>query len=122
MRRHAVVTTIVLALLVTACGGGDPAPGPLKAMNVVGNEMTFQAPDRVPAGHYQVSFQNAGKQFHELAFKNPDGKIVARRSIAGGQFINIDVTLTAGTWELACYEPGHYEAGMHKPLIVDKAA
>ena len=48
-------------------------------------------------------------------------KIVTRRSIAAGQFVNLDVSLSAGTWELACYEPGHYEAGMHKQLIVDKA-
>ena len=112
---------LLLTLVAAACGGGDAASGPLKPMNVVGTEMSFTAPDRVPAGHYQVSFQNVGAQYHELAFKNPDGKIVTRRSIAPGQFINLDVKLTEGTWELACYEPGHYEAGMHKQLIVDKA-
>lgn len=121
MLRKASVLALLCALVLGACGGGGEVSGPKKAMTVIGTEMAFSAPDHVAAGNYQVAFQNAGKQYHELAFKNPDGKIVARRSIAGGQFINIDVKLTAGTWELACYEPGHYEAGMHKQLIVDKS-
>lgn len=24
----------------------------------------------------------------------------------------------AGTWEIGCFQPGHYEAGMHAPVIV----
>ena len=118
---RSVVTLVLACVVLSACGGGDTVSGPKKSMTVVGTEMAFSAPDRVPAGNYQVAFQNAGKQYHELAFKDPGGKIVTRRSIAPGQFINLDVKLTAGTWELACYEPGHYEAGMHKQLIVDKA-
>ena len=115
------VTVMLAFVIVSGCGGGGAVSGPLKSMTVVGTEMAFSAPDHVPAGHYQVAFQNKGTTYHELAFKNSDGKIVTRRSIAAGQFINLDVTLSAGTWELACYEPGHYEAGMHKTLIVDKA-
>ena len=121
MLRVASTGVVALVLVLAACGGGDAASGPLKPMTVVGTEMAFAAPDHVPAGHYQVAFQNSGTTYHELAFKNPDGKIVTRRSIAAGQFVNIDVSLSAGTWELACYEPGHYEAGMHKPLTVDKS-
>ena len=90
-------------------------------MTVVGTEMSFTAPDRVTSGNYQVTFQNAGTTYHELAFKDPGGEIVTRRSIAAGQFVTMDVHLTAGAWELACYEPGHYEGGMHKPLTVDKS-
>ena len=118
---RSVRAALLLAFVLTACGGGDAASGPLKPMNVSGTEMSFSAPDRVSAGHYQVTFQNAGKVFHELAFKNADGEIVVRKSIAAGQFTTLDVKLTEGTWELACYEPGHYEAGMHKQLIVDKS-
>jgi uncharacterized cupredoxin-like copper-binding protein len=121
LRRATGVALLLLVLVLVACGGGDEVSGPKKSMTVVGTEMAFSAPDHVPAGDYQVAFQNAGTQYHELAFKNPSGKIVTRRSIAGGQFMNMDVKLTPGTWELACYEPGHYEAGMHKQLIVDKA-
>ena len=110
----------MVALLFMACGGEEEVSGPMMPMNVMGNEMAFVAPNRVPAGRYQIAFQNTGKDYHELAMKNPDGKIVTRRSIAGGQFTNMTVELTEGTWELACYEPGHYEAGMHRQLVVDK--
>jgi uncharacterized cupredoxin-like copper-binding protein len=113
------VGVLLLAVTLAACGGGA-ASGPKKTMTVIGTEMKFEAPDHVPAGTYQVTFQNAGTTYHELAFKNPGGEIVTRRSIAAGQFITMDVELGAGTWELACYEPGHYDAGMHKPLTVDK--
>lgn len=33
----------------------------------------------------------------------------------------LDFTLPAsktGTWEIGCFQPGHYEAGMHAPVIV----
>ena len=120
-RRLLTASCALLAgLLFMACGGGEEVSGPMRPMNVVGTEMAFAAPERVPAGHYQLTFQNAGATYHELAVKNPDGKIVTRRSIAGGRFTNVDVKLTEGTWELACYEPGHYEAGMHRQLVVDK--
>ena len=118
MVRYAV-GWLVLPLALYGCGGGESASVPKKTMTVVGQEMSFTAPDRVASGNYQVTFQNAGTTYHELAFKDPSGKIETRRSIAAGQFVTLDVDLTAGTWDLACYEPGHYEAGMHKPLTVD---
>ena len=88
-------------------------------MTVIGTEMAFEAPSHVTPGRYDVLFRNAGATYHELAFTNPDGEVVARRSIAGGQEIELPVKLSAGTWELGCYEPGHYEAGMHQPLVVE---
>lgn len=30
----------------------------------------------------------------------------------------LDVTLKKGRYELGCFEPGHYEAGMHRLLTV----
>lgn len=120
MRRN-VAGCLVLLLLLVGCGDGESTSGPKKTMTVVGTEMAFTAPAQAAAGNYQVTFQNAGTTYHELAFKNPKGEIVTRRSIAAGQFVTMDVKLTEGTWELACYEPGHYEAGMHKPLSVIKA-
>ena len=88
---------------------------------MVGTEMAFDAPDRVPAGSYDVRFRNDGAVPHELAFRHPSGSFVARRSIGGGMSAVIPVTLEPGTYELGCFEPGHYEAGMHRLLIVDPA-
>ena len=91
-------------------------------MTVVGTEMAFEAPSTVEPGEYEVTFRNAGAVAHELAFENPDGQIVMRRSIAGGQSVVLELDLTEeGTWELGCYEPGHYEAGMVSKLVVGEA-
>ena len=88
-------------------------------MTVVGTEMAFEAPDAVEPGDYEVTFRNAGAVPHELAFENPAGQIVMRRSIPGGQSVVLEVDLSdEGTWELGCYEPGHYEAGMVAKLVV----
>jgi len=110
---------IACAVSIAACGE-DAATGPRKVLFVVGTEMAFDAPASVPEGDYTVTFLNNGAVFHELAFKDPDGEFRARRTIAGGgQTITMDVTLTPGTWELGCFEPGHYEAGMHRELLVE---
>lgn len=106
-----------LILLVSVSCGGEGGDG--RAMTVIGTEMAFEAPGRVRAGAYEVTFRNDGAVHHELAFKNPDGDFVARRSIAAGQSIVMEVELGAGAWELGCFEPGHYEAGMHRDLIVE---
>ena len=87
-------------------------------MTVVGREMAFDAPDRVEPGEYQISFRNAGSEFHELAIKNSSGDILSRKSVAAGGSMTMKVRLEAGTYELGCFEPGHYAAGMHKMLTV----
>lgn len=116
--RRLVVTAAAVAVMVVAAScGGDSRDE--RALTVVGTEMAFDAPGRTVAGRYQVTFRNDGAVYHELAFKDPDGQFVARRSIAGGQSITMAVDLGPGTWELGCFEPGHYEAGMHSDLIVD---
>jgi uncharacterized cupredoxin-like copper-binding protein len=38
-----------------------------------------------------------------------------------GQQMHVQVTLaetSKGDWEIGCFQPGHYEAGMHAPIIV----
>ncbi len=107
----------LLVMPVAGCGGDDG--GAQRTMTVVGTEMAFEAPDRVVEGDYAVTFRNEGAVHHELAFMNSQGEFVGRRSIGPGQSTTMDVELEPGTWELGCYEPGHYDAGMHRPLIVE---
>jgi uncharacterized cupredoxin-like copper-binding protein len=107
---------LALVLVLTACGG--EAVLPARSMTVVGREMAFDAPDRVEPGEYQIVFHNTGAQFHELAIKNSSGEVMTRRSIAGGATVTMKVRLDAGTYELGCFEPGHYAGGMHKSLVV----
>ena len=111
----------VLAVLAAAMLGGCANDGETfeaKGFSVIGTEMAFEAPESVAAGMYEVTFRNDGAVPHELAFRDPSGDIVTRRSIAASSEVTIEIELTPGAWELACHEPGHYEAGMHKPLTV----
>lgn len=113
-RRTTGLLVLVSAIVLVACGG-DNAP---KTFTVVGTEMAFAAPDRVEGGDYEVTFRNDGAVPHELAFRHQGGELLARRSIGSGQEVVMEVTLEPGTYELGCFEPGHYEAGMHKLLQV----
>ena len=117
-----VAGPVAMAALLVGCGDGgedgDGRPG-AGTLTVVGTEMAFAAPASVPAGDYEVTFRNEGKVYHELAFKDPSGRFVTRRSIAAGQQVTMEVSLDQpGTWELGCFEPGHYEAGMYRSLEV----
>lgn len=122
MRTRATLIALLLTstTVTAACSSGGASGGGAGGgqLTVVGTEMAFAAPDSVAAGDYSVTFRNDGVVAHELAFKGPDGRFVARRSIPGKQSVVLEVELTKGTWELGCFEPGHYEAGMHKSLVV----
>lgn len=116
-------TPVLVAMLLLAgaflagCGGGSEEN---LAMTVTGTEMAFDAPEQVPPGTYDVTFRNDGAQWHELAFTDPTGQVVARQSIGPGKSTVMEVELEPGPWELSCHEVGHYEAGMHGPLIVEE--
>ena len=112
--RSRLLSWVAAALLIGACGSAEDRI----ELRVEGNEMSFSAPAETPAGDYAVTFANTGKMVHELAIKDPAGKVVVRRSIAAGEEVVLEATLTPGTWELACHEPGHYEAGMVRDLEV----
>ena len=120
VRSRVLVIALVATLAVAGCGSSEDA-AEAKPMTVVGTEMAFAAPDRVAEGRYEVTFRNDGAVHHELAFTDPDGQVVARMSIPGGEEVVMEVDLEPGTWELGCFEPGHYEAGMHQPLVVTPA-
>ena len=115
-----VAGAVCALALLSACGG--EAALPAKSMTVVGREMAFDSPDRIEPGEYTILFENVGSVYHELAIKDSSGKVLTRRSIAGGSMTSMKVRLEAGTYELGCFEPGHYAAGMHKMITVASAA
>ena len=117
IRWIAAVAVIAALALAPGCGDGG---GSDDEFVVVGTEMAFDAPAEVAPGSYRVTFRNDGALPHELAFKDPAGEFVVRRSIAGAAEATIEVELTEGTWQLECHEPGHMEAGMHRPLVVSE--
>jgi uncharacterized cupredoxin-like copper-binding protein len=115
-RALAAASALTMVTLFSACGSGAVLPA--RSMTVVGTEMAFDAPDRVLPGEYQISFRNAGSEFHELAIKNSSGDILSRKSVAAGGSMTLKVSLPVGSYELGCFEPGHYMGGMHRMLTV----
>lgn len=104
-----------LALTTAACGSTEE---PME-LAVVGTEMAFEAPDTVEAGDYVVTFENAGAIHHEVAIKDASGQVLRRTQAAAGATSRMEVTLAPGTYELGCFEPGHYEGGMFRTLVVE---
>jgi uncharacterized cupredoxin-like copper-binding protein len=57
---------------------------------------------------------------NELACRDPSGEFISRIGTAAHMTQAVAVDLEPGTWELGCYQPGHHEAGMYRPLVVDQ--
>ncbi len=96
------------------------------------------APVELRAGQeLQVRFENVGNVEHEIHFgrnavKNDEGQFVEyEQTLFGGGFrglhllpgqsgkLHMEVPAeSAGEWEMGCFIPGHYEAGMKAPLNV----
>ena len=51
--------------------------------------------------------------------RDATGSVLVRLTAAAGQERSIDTELAPGTYELGCFEPGHYEAGMKQLLTVE---
>jgi uncharacterized cupredoxin-like copper-binding protein len=114
--RRALGAAALASLLLAGagCGSGDHT----QELAVVGTEMAFQAPASVAAGDYVVRFRNAGAVYHEVAIKDATGEVLRRVSAGPGQTVKMEVSLPRGQYELGCFEPGHYEGGMHRLLSV----
>lgn len=112
------VTGALVALLLLAAGAGCGSADPVEELAVIGTEMAFAAPDAVAPGDYLVRFANQGAVFHELAVKDPQGMVIRRVTAPAGAEATMELSLAPGRYELGCFEPGHYEAGMHRTLSV----
>lgn len=108
----------LVALLLLAAGAGCGSSDPVEELAVIGTEMAFAAPDAVAPGDYLVRFANQGAVFHELAVKDPQGMVIRRVTAPAGAEATMELSLAHGRYELGCFEPGHYEAGMHRTLSV----
>jgi len=84
--------------------------------------------DGKPAG-FEVDLFDHGKIPVEIVsgkdYKKPDAKAIQEEGwhveIEPGGQVTLRFTIPpekAGEWEIACFLPGHYEAGMHGKVIV----
>ena len=128
--------TLVSAL--SACGGDSGTSNttaPQKVRIVMG-EMYFKpAITTFKVGqHYKLELVNEGAIIHEFVIA-PVRKASQTREdldnlslfhadqISAGQSMTVDFTFKqpapSGTLEFECSYPGHYEAGMHTPIVVE---
>jgi nitrite reductase (NO-forming) len=145
--RHALAGSMVLALVVAACGGsagptwtyapasgappanpGSPAtpepggpeqPKPLGVIEVESFDLGFRpATIEVPeAGTYTVRLKNTGGIVHDIKF--PNGDIVVAQA---GQTAEAEVTIPAGGTTFICSIPGHEQGGMVGKVAVAGSA
>ena len=131
-----ILLVLVLAL-VTACGGGSSST---TSQQVQITETDFHIASSVtsftPGTPYHFVITNNGQTVHEfMIMPKPEGSmngmsmadmdamaLAKVMNIAPGQTVTLDYTFptsAAGTHpELACYQPGHYEAGMKLGVMV----
>jgi len=132
--KHRLSLGILLTLalvLVTACGGGLSSSG---SQQVQITETDFHIASSVtsftPGTPYHFVITNNGQTTHEfmimsksegsmngMSMGDMDAMALAKiKNIAPGQTVTLDYTFpssAAGSHpEFACYQPGHYEAGM----------
>ena len=142
--RRALLVVLVLVLqLLAACGGGrdgesQESRAPVEAtrlVRVVGGEYFFRAPARLPAGVTTFSFENVGKETHEMKlFRVTEGTTLKEAQavwghqgttifigktsqLAPGEKATITRLLRPGAYMLACAvrTPGrryHFYRGM----------
>lgn len=149
MKHHAFpfLALSLLTLVLVACGGSEPTTTTTSAGNgtstpqevrVVMGEMYFKPTlTTFKVGQpYKFVLVNEGKEPHEFTIAPPrkagqDEKdedaasLLDVDQLAGGQSRTLDVftfkkPAPAGTLEIECSYPSHYEGGMHTPIIVEE--
>ena len=137
-KRLAVLLPLLLVAVLglAACGGGAKQPVEVKVnlteFKIEPSTTTFKV-----GTPYHFVVTNSGTVPHEMdiATFDPTATAVAETSgesqetppltsieqdqLGAGATATVDYTFTkAGTYELACHLPGHYEGGMHVQITV----
>jgi uncharacterized cupredoxin-like copper-binding protein len=137
-RRFGLIITLLIAasLVLAACGGSSGSNQPVDVkvtvseFTITSSLTTFQ--QGVP---YHFTVTNNGTVDHEVYIMPPTTDTlttdqVKQMALAGvgsdqlkvGATVSFDYTFTKaypeGSLEFACHLPGHYEAGMHLPIVV----
>ena len=132
---------IALVSALSACGGGSTTTtGDLttpQTVHIPMGEMYFH-PDMTTfkvGQHYKLELVNNGSVIHEFVITNvrkagqsrqdlTDEALYHADQINPGQSMTVDFTFKqpapASTLEFECAYPGHYEQGMHTPIVVQQ--
>lgn len=143
-RQHALIGLLgVMLLFLAACGGNNGSTGSSTtagAVTVQVTETDFKIDSSVtkfvPGKAYHFVVTNQGQAIHEFMIMPKSEGMMNGMSmddtnkqalafiatINPGETKTLDYTFPASTAstqpELACYQPGHYEAGMHQSITV----
>jgi uncharacterized cupredoxin-like copper-binding protein len=134
-----IFLVMVASLALTACGGSASASNKPVDVKVTLTEFKIDSSmtDFKVGVPYHFIVTNQGSVAHQFQIMPPaSGQLTAdqiqKMSLAGigqndlgaGATATLDYTFTQeypqGALELACHLPGHYEAGMHVPIVVNK--
>ncbi len=124
IRRTIPVVVVVLAALLAGC-----AKKPVDVAVTLSEFKVETSTQSVPANtpiHFTIT--NAGTVVHEFVLEpasahdvpmEKDGQESEVEDIEPGAVVTMDWTITEpGEYHLACYTPGHFEAGMVTNLTV----
>ncbi len=141
LRRFALsVSLLAITLLsLSACGTAAGAANPGQTVNVQVTLTDFRIQSSITTFstgvHYHFTVTNNGAVAHQALIMPPEPATTSadqatQMSLAGiggngigpGTTQTFDYTFTkaypAGQLEFACHLPGHYDAGMHLPIVV----
>jgi uncharacterized cupredoxin-like copper-binding protein len=115
--RIALAAALLLGPVLAGCGKDTPT----RDTTVVGTEMAFSPANlSLTEGTWRFHFQNKGAVAHELALEQPLGQPIKRVMVGPRAEGVLEVDLKAGTYEMTCREPGHFEQGMKGTVTVTK--
>ena len=127
---------VVLGTMLAACGGSPSGSQPVTVKVTLTDFKVESSLTTFAVGTpYRFEISNTGSQAHEVVIMAPATDAAAietnqksalltvtGQDLPAGGTKTVDYTFTqaapAGTLEFACHLPGHYEAGMHLPIVV----
>jgi uncharacterized cupredoxin-like copper-binding protein len=133
MKKFVVLMGVILALslVLTACGGSGSSSGGGNTLNVTMNEFKFDPADGTVTAGQQVTLNltNSGTVEHSWvlmsktisgSFTDADkANVLFSKTVPAGQKATVTFTApAAGTYQVVCDVPGHFEAGMVGQLTV----
>ena len=134
MKKFAVLmgAILVLSLVLTACGGGGGSASGGNTINTTMTEFKFDPNTWTVSAGQQVTLKltNSGTVEHSWvlmskpvsgSFTDADkANILFSKTVPAGQSDTVTFTApsTAGSYQVLCDVPGHFEAGMAGTLTV----
>jgi uncharacterized cupredoxin-like copper-binding protein len=124
-----LATLVIFSTVLAACG---PSGSSSKAVEVQVTLTDFKVESSLTTFSvgtpYHFVITNKGSVAHEIEIMPPAGDAkqallsVGEKDLQAGASKAVDYTFTTaapeGTLEFACHIAGHYEAGMHLPIVV----